>query len=496
MRYVLALLVLAGCGTLRGRGDELYSQGKYAEAAEVYDQALKKDPGDNELTTKRLKARNASLRVVLQEAWNARQAGQMDAAVGKVDELLARREAWQMPFEPAIGAAATTEISAVGAYAQNEVTNRARTMGPMIGGTLATHFEPLLAHSELAQYRVATAEALLSAGRDACRKLVGTAKSPYWTWVVDRYCQRVANKPITVPQLPYLLSDLDVVGGVRGATRAEQAATYDLLAEAFRASVWYAGEGAPTLHGEVSGTINSQFDAQPTTKTVQYTVEIPYTAYEDYSVSYQEPYEDTESYSEQVPETTYTTESYSCGDSTCTRSVPQTTYHTDYKTRTVTKYRTAYKTEQRAVTKYRTEYRTFDYDVVERSGRYKSQLRIVLGPQVDRVVAEISGNFSESGVDHDVTFTPAGITPSRANLTTAEEFVAREQHRLAEELTKKLDAKYSARFCNQTQWSLEDAAQCAYLDASAMPPAAQNVIEKAVGPDAQLLGEILARRTN
>ncbi|HEY4178150.1 MAG TPA: tetratricopeptide repeat protein [Kofleriaceae bacterium] len=490
----LILVLVAGCGTLRGHGDELYSQGKYAEAAEVYDQALQKDPTDSELIGKRLKARNASLRVVLQEAWKARQAAQMEAAVAKIDELLARKEAWQMQFEPAVVQSATAELAAVGAYAQNLVTNRARAMGPMIGGTVAIHFQPLLAHPDLEKYRTATAQALLQAGRDACAKLAPTAKSPYWAWVVNRYCQRVASTPVNVPRLPYLVSGLEIVGGVRGATRAEQATTYDVLAEAFRASVWYASEGAPALHGEVSGSISSQFDAQQTTKTVQYTVQIPYTDYENYQVSYQEPYEDTESYSEQVPETTYTTETYSCGESTCTRSVPQTTYRTDYKTRTVTKYRTAWKTEQRAVTKYRTEYRTFDYDVVERSGRYKSQLRIVLGPQVDRVVAEISGDFNEDGVDHDVTFTPAGITPSRANLTTAEEFVSHEQHRLAAEMTKKLDAQYSAHFCTLTRYSVEDAAQCAYLDASAVPPTAQDAFTSALGPDAALLGEILVRR--
>ena len=111
------------------------------------------------------------------------------------------------------------------------------------------------------------------------------------------------------------------------------------------------------------------------------------------------------------------TETVQCGDTTCSNSVPTTVYHTEYKTRTVTKYRTQYKDVTRPVTKYRDVPRTQNYAAVERRATYSDKLRAHIDGGLPRVDAAIQNATAQSGYDHDVSIAPAGVFPSRANLT-------------------------------------------------------------------------------
>lgn len=496
MRSVLILLVLAAlgaCATTKGHADDLYDQGRFLEAAELYDQIAREHPDDVEAKIRRTRARNGALRVQLAYVTKVRLSGHRELAAEQLGKLFVLRDGWQMNTEPAIAKLLENEVVEVGAWLEGVVANRVRTAGPLVGEAIALQYAVLFAHPELDKWRASIGHSIESAGREMCSRIAPTTTTPYWSWIANRYCMHFNIRAVEPMRLPNLRAGLAVTGNVQGAASGESERMRIALANAFKGSVWFATDGAAPARATLTGSIAASFDSRSVTKTADYTEQVPYQDTETVQESYQEPYDDTEYYTEQVPHTEYRTETYSCGDSTCTRSVPDTVYRSESRTRTVTKYRTAYRSVTRPVTRYRTEYRTYTYAAVERYGHYTSNLRVTLGADLDGLIAAVEQNATETGIDSDASFAQAGVYPQSANLTSAESFVANEERRLTTELRTRLDALYAARYCRAAQFTLEEAARCAYLDPAGAPPLARQVLRAQLGEDEQLLPTVLAR---
>ena len=490
---ILAVFVLASCATTKGRADELYDEGRFIEAAELYDQLAREHPDDVEVKIQRTRARNGALRVQLAYVTKVRIAGHRELAGQQLQKLFAMRDGWRMTAEPAIAKLLETEVTETGRWLESVVANRVRTAGPLVGESIALAYQDLFAHPELDRWRMSIGQAIEGAARDVCARIAPTTTTPYWSWIANRYCVHFNIRAIEPMRLPNLRAGIAVTGTVQGTSTGETERMRVALANAFRTSVWFSTDGAAPVRATVSGWITTAFDSRSVTKTADYTEQIPYTDYETVQESYQEPYDDTEYYTEQVPHTEYRSETYSCGDTTCSRTVPETVYRSESRTRTVTKYRTAYRPVTRPVTRYRSEARTYTYAGVEHAGRYKSALRLSLGPELDSLIAEVMQNTTETGFETDASFPQAGVYPQSAILTTAEGFVALEGRRLVADLLVRLHALYAARYCRAAEFTLEEAARCAYLDHQTAPPVVREVLRAQFGEDEALLSALLAR---
>lgn len=496
MRSLLISLVLvvASCATTKGQADDLYDQGRFLEAAELYDRIARENPNDVEAKVRRTRARNGALRMQLAYVTRVRQAGQRELAALQLQKLFQLRDSWQMNTEPAIAKLLETEVFEAGKWLEGVVANRVRTAGPLVGEAIALQFQELFAHPELDRWRSSIGLAIESAGRDVCSRIAPTTTTPYWSWIANRYCTHFNIRAVEPMRLPNLRAGLAVTGSVQGSASGESERMRIALANAFKASVWYANDGATPVRATLAGSVAATFDSRSVTRTADYTEQIPYTDYQTVQESYEEPYTDTEYYTEQVPHTEYRSESYSCGDSTCSRTVPETVYRSESRTRTVTKYRTQWRSVTRPVTRYRTESRTYTYAGVEHHGRYQSSLRLVVAADLDGLIAQVEQNVDETGFETDASFPQAGVYPQSANLTSAESFVAGEERRLVADLHARLQALYAARYCRGDEFTLEEASRCAYLDLAAAPPEAQKVLHAQFGEDLQFLPTVLARR--
>jgi hypothetical protein len=489
MARLVLLVFLIGCTTLRNRADGAYENGRYREAAELYDKVLAEHPDDAGARARRDASRTQVLREILVDVDAKRRSAHIEIALARLGELLAQRDAWGGSIDPSLAQPLGEEVVWAGAYIASSVADRARSKGPLAAEHLAGTFDTLLAHRDFATRRAQLRENIAASGRLACATLAPSATTPYWSWLVDRYCRHFGSSPVEVPALPYLHGDLVVEGAVAGQTDAQVANLHETLAAAFRGSVWFAAD-APGTRALVDGRISTSFSSRPVTLTADWTESVPYTAYETTSVAYQEPYDDIEYYTESVPTTEYRTETRPCGETTCTDSVPTTVYHSEQRSRTVTKYRTAYRDETNPVTRYRDEPRTFTYSGIERAGEYQSALRLRLdGPALTSTIAN---NFTRSGVDHDASFSAAGVSPERANLPTQAEFAASENARLRDQLLADLDRQYAQQFCSAGSYTVESAATCAYLG-TALPSAAQTAISSLLGGDTPYIGAVLGR---
>ena len=491
---LLVAATLAGCApSINSRADDALKQHKYLEAAELYDQVVRKDPRDGKAVSKRTEARTAVLRELLAETARLRIAGQLDTATGKLAEMLVRRESWAMTVDPQTTKALTVEVVAAGSAIATAVTGTAGAAGPLSAEAQAAHYAPLLAHAEFKNWRREIDDSVRSAGGTACTALVPRATTPYLSWAIASYCRHFGGQEVRVLPRVNLRSSLVVEGSIVGIPPEDSARIRTTMTDTFRESVWASPDAARPAHAFFGGKLTATFDAHTTSRTANWTEQVPYTDYVTEQESYQEPYNDTESYTEQVPHTEYRTETHPCGSTSCTETHPETVYSSESRTRTVTKYRTAYRPVTKPVTRYRPTPRSFTYEALERTGRYTSSVRLRLDRDSPEVAIEITGDFREHGFDHDVTNSDAGVSPERANLPTLVEFTAREEGRLRDELRTKLEARYREQSCSAISFSPEAAAACAYLSTTKAPMAVHTALHGVFGADEELLSSVLTR---
>jgi hypothetical protein len=193
-----------------------------------------------------------------------------------------------------------------------------------------------------------------------------------------------------------------------------------------------------------------------------------------------------------VPETTYELCSFPCGATTCQEMRPVTRSHSETRTRTVTRYRTAYRNVDQQVTRYRTEHRTFRYAALVEAGHYDALLRVSARPEPP-VIVTINEAMTKSGVTHDVTFAPAGVHPETADLPTREDFFDEQSTQLKSAFVIAMNARYGALYCSASAYTPEEAARCAYLDPEGAPAAVHAALRNGFGDDEELLAPLLKR---
>jgi hypothetical protein len=491
---ILAVALVAGCAaSVASRADDALHQRRYLEAAELYDQVVKQNPGDAKAIARRTEARTAVLRELLAETAQLRTGGRLDAATTKLAEMLVRRDAWMMKVDPETAKQLTVEVVAAGSAIATSVSKTAGAAGPLSAEQIAMHYAPLMTHHDFQNWRREIEDSVHTAGSAVCTSLEPRATSPYLSWAIASYCKHFGITDVKVLPRANLRTGVLIEGSIVGIAPEDTVRIRETLTGAFRESVWFSPDAARSARGNLGGKLTATYERRTVSKTANWIEKVPYTDYETQQESYQEPYNDTEYYQEQVPRTEYHSESYDCGSSTCTRSVPTTVYSSESRTRTVTKYRTAYRSVTVPVTKYRDVPRSFTYEAIERTGRFVSSLRIRVDRESLDVAAEISGDFFEHGFDHDVTNIDAGVSPSRANLPSLADFTAREEGRLRDELRAKLDARYAELYCAAKSFTVEEAAACAYLAPAQVPMAVHTTLHGVFGADEELLPAVLTR---
>lgn len=494
---------LSGCGpTMREQARTAYVRGDYLGAVQLYDKILSSAPTDAEAIVRRTEARDAALRVMAQETRSERGAGKLDAAMGKLARALELRDQWRAVPSPPVAAALADEVTAASSHIDQQVA-RALTVGPFAAEAESLRHAALLRFGDLTARRERVEAAVRAAGHADCDRLsaMTSPQTPYWTWLVDRACAHWGGTRLTVPVLPHQRSGLEVTGGVIVGETLEvdtanpiaTAGFLDAATAAFRDSLWYSPAAPEKLTGLLDGKLVALFSAEKISVSRDWTEQVPYTADEVVSESYQEPYDDTETYTEQVPYTEYQTTQEPCGTTTCTSSTPVTVYRTETKTRTVTRHRTAWRDVTQQVTRYRDEPRVFRYEAIDRKGRYASAIRLRFEAPLKQHVPYMLGNYKDSGVDHDARFAPAGVSPERANLMTLGGFLKQEQERYVTFLRDELAGHYQQRFCSASSYTLDAAAACAFRDPKQAPPPVHAALASALGPDEPFFMRALGR---
>jgi hypothetical protein len=486
--WVVAV-VIAGCApSTRQQAESAYASHDYRRAAELFDQLVENNPADASARSRRTAARQQVLRQMLRSVQAARATKRAGLATRRLGELLDQRAAWDLTLETETAGELADEVAASANEIDRAVARATDTRGPLTGHQVLDVHARLLAHPEFGNRIDVIFDRISAAGRARCKQLAASATpdQPYWTWIVARYCRNWGDTSVAAAPFPDLRRELVVEGALEGQSDTENDRLRAALAAAFRASPWYAPTGAGTVKAKLEGRLSATFSSKDVTLSKDWTEQVPYTDWVTEQEPYQEPYEELESYTEQVPRTEWKD------------NAPVTVYTTEHKTRWVTKHRPATRDVQRAVTKYRDVPHTYRYAAVERVGTYRATLRVEIQPEpaslFGGVIAESLRDDIQRGIDHDVSFVPAGISPRRAGIETRDQMVANEGRRLQERLVAVLDARYAALYCSAASYDkLEAAAACAYRDLARAPHGAHARLRAVFGDDETYLAPLLAR---
>ena len=484
--WLLVLPVaVSACATARGRADDAFARADYVAAADQYEALIESSPDGASLRPQRDAARSRALAVLVLRARDARLAGRTEQAETALAELLSRREAWPDASGIWTAGAIETEIAAATAHFRSAIAQLIAARQPLGAEAVVAAQRARFPFDDFAPLWPELAGDVRVAGQAQCAAVTpaDAEASPYLARLTTAYCAHFGVVTRAPARLAQGIGGLEIEGAVSGMTGPQRDRFEAAVDRALRASAWYEGaDDAPLVDAELSGTQAATYAAAEVTLEAPWTERVSYQATESYQEAYQE------SYTEQVPYTTYHTESYSCGfgtsQHTCTRSVSSTSYRSE------TRHRTAYRTAYRTVTRYRDEPRVFVYDAIARTGNYSGSWLLSLGlaPGARPLAVRVDATDRETGYDHDADFPPAGVEPSRAHLSSFDDWFEQLLARLGADLPVRLAAHWEASFCRERLFTAETAARCAY--GAAAPTPARTELARLFGKD---LGLVLDR---
>jgi len=410
--------------------------------------------------------------------------GNTDSALEQLSFVLGRRLEW--PIE---AAAFAPRIDAAVQWGSARVASEE-------GATLSAH-RPRAAQQSLARrsrYLQSSAFSQLKADLGVrihteavtrCNALDQELATPFLRHFASAYCGafNAPWTPATTP-LPFMIGRFDVATEVDGLTPPQSEQVVAKLNASLRETRWYSPSAPEGGRAHVTGLVAANFSVEDVVLKADYTVRVPYTAWESYEEPYQETYTDTESYTESVPYTVWGSESYSCGSydhpQTCSRSTSHTEYRTEYRTRPVTRTRTKYRSETRMVTRYRDEDRTHEYNARKHHGRYNSVWRVFLQSQdwPTPLSLQFQRNASETGIEHDETFEPADVFPTHEKLRSHAQWADKQFDDLENEVIETMTNAWTKAFCAQSTYEPEEAARCVYGDRDGAPALAKEVLRR------------------
>ena len=444
-----------------------------------------KDAG---LLAARAQARDGAIRKHLEAAGRARIAGQPDAALAELDVALTREATWRPTLSNATQILLVGELQVAEATLRSGIDQTLAAGAPLVARAQLGAI-PVLKQDRLRLLALSLAAEIRQAGQDKCRRLEPTGEQPYWRDAVRRYCAEW-EVTLAADAPPGLVRAVEVTGAVDGASGAEVDRFRSAVGEGVQRTGFWAAAAPDVGQATLTGAVTIAFTERPVTLEQSWTEQVPYTAYEDYQVAYQEPYTDSETYWEDVPYDDTEPYSYACGESVCTDSRTVTKYRSEQKVRDVTRYRTAYRTETRPVTQYQDVPRVFEYQATEYTGTYQATLSVT----VAGIAVQVTRDQTRTGIQHDVTFAPAGVFPTAHGLPQPPAVMEDLASELAAEVARVLGARYTELHCTLPSYDLETASECAHGGAAAAPAAVHAAWRQALGDDEPAFAEVYDRR--
>ncbi|WP_338870015.1 hypothetical protein [Myxococcus stipitatus] len=472
-RLLPAVLLLAALGSgcsasLRGRADKLAREGRFVEAATLYDDLVQQRPHEKELVSERDGLRGKALDQLLGNARRFRLQGVDEKAEDDLLQFLDRRAQWNSKLNGGLESSLLEEMEGTHQHLRRVISTPATQGLVLTADQVLARKQKLLAHREMAVIQREMSAVVLQSGRDVCKRLrdVSTEDAPHWREVVSRYCRRYREFAPEPPPAAELMSVPEWTGFVDGLDSARMELLRGKLTRAFESSPWFSPAARHHPEMALAGRFESRRSSHTVELTAPYSEQVPYTDHEDRSETISEPYTEEEEYTDDQGKK---------------------------RKRTVTKTRTYTRTITVPVTRYREVSRTFEYHALRLSVDHQLTLSTsgVLDSRRGPLSTMFQDHLSDSAYEHDVSFGPGNVSPRRARLVDPEPWLEQRVDALVERFSQGLRDHWRESYCTTPTRTLDEAARCARAG-TALPTHAYQVLAEVLGDDAAHIPSLFA----
>ncbi|KAF7767655.1 hypothetical protein PCIT_a3713 [Pseudoalteromonas citrea] len=281
--YILALaLSLSACTSLVEKGDKLYQQGLYQQAASLYEQALAEDAEDIKAQQGLAIARNKIVDRGLIEVRMLRLAGNFTGAAQKLETILRNQSKWSLESFGAQAATQSEELGHMNRWLRKEAKSLANSQQPDRFRWFESQYAYLLNNAqisaELTQYKAQ----LNQDGKSRCLSLAEHVHGQrfYLRQFVHKYClawqQAVSLKLDTYDQSRFKSVRFDTrlnLGSFEStAQRYLVESTVIDLRNAFQKSLWYTSQARQTAQFQFNTDITYERQVRHTQQEKRYLV--------------------------------------------------------------------------------------------------------------------------------------------------------------------------------------------------------------------------------
>ncbi|MBQ4862105.1 hypothetical protein J8L98_10425 [Pseudoalteromonas sp. MMG013] len=281
--YILTLaLCLSACTSLVEKGDKLYKQGLYQQAAELYEQALGEDSEDIKARQGLAVARNKIIDRGLIEVRMLRLASNFTGAAQKLETILRNQSLWNLQTYGAQAATQSEELGHMQVWLRREAENLAHAQQPDRFRWFESQYAYLLNNaqitSELSRYR----SILAKDGKARCLSLAEHVYGQrfFLRQFVHKYCL-AWQQPVSLQLDNYDQSrfrNVKIRENLKLGTYDSTAQRYLVenttaqLRNVFQASLWYTSQAKQTARFEFNTDISYERQARHSQQEKRYMV--------------------------------------------------------------------------------------------------------------------------------------------------------------------------------------------------------------------------------
>ena len=471
---MLSMVLLCGCLTRYRQANELAREGKFVEAAELFDQLAKENPADPELPALVETAHQRAVEQALGNARRQRLSGDPKSAQEWFARGLELRDRWNLKLNGALESTVDDEREDATERLRAQVLPLARKGEALTAQALIGRYGFLLKHPELAALRTELDQLALESGKDSCKRLraAASAAEPHWTNLVAHYCEHfLADAPRRWPLVETFGGDVRATVAVSQLSEALAGTLQAALLKQLYEGPWYSAAGTQPGQLTVGGAVSQKNRERVVQLQAGWTERVPYIENVTKTFEEQVPVNECEVYEE---------------SQTINNASVQV-----QKTRTVTKTKTRKYQKVVPETRWREVPRSFEYQAlqVERSQSYAVRAELTVGGQ-SAASAGRDASDAVSGYSHDVVFAEANVHPQRPDFPAPEGWFSARAAELAANLAEAQADGWRARFCRSGAYDLEAAARCARA-VSKLPAEAVAALRGVMGADAVLAPALL-----
>jgi NADH dehydrogenase len=428
----LFALLASGCATLKERAQEQLLKENYAEAADLYERSLLKEPGDPEAIDGLRRARRGWLDQELIKVRKARLGGDPEGALELLISVFDRQRSWKEYAGAQVAFTQNEELDFAYPSYRTRILKSVKEGHPLVAEQTRNRYAALFAQPERARDNSALDSEVRSRGQSECRKMAAAASSrtPYFIEFVARYCAHFGDTsateslPSSDTKFGELYRDVRFEGKVEGLAPDRQADLEQKLRAAFSQSLWHHSKGKQIARFALQGQFKSEHTKDIENRVHNYDADEPYETWETVAKTRSVPY-------------------------TVLERRPLAPNSNQYQDVSVTRYRDETYYERDRVIRYRRVSRAHPYNAV----RHRQALDFSVSAKGELGGKEVTlahgSEEKREGYEHSLSIPQIGLNPETPNLAEPGAWLQQQFQPTAAQLLTQARAIWSSHACSE-----------------------------------------------